>query len=122
MGDVQTLLDQINKIQTGGEASKAIDDIVECLDTKIQKNAVSLGRWEKHHYWLAISALGWNLNGHGLPESWLRYSLACIEKAEVPVEGRNEEFVPIDAAFDEIKPADLLALLESMKQLNECVR
>lgn len=114
MGMVQEILTHVEEIQTNADANKVIERIIQYLQIRIEQDGDSFGQWEKYYCCQAISALDWNSGSHGLPEAWLRYSLACIKQAEVPENERNRDFVQIDAVFDKIQSQDLLSRLRTL--------
>lgn len=113
MSELVSLFERINAGPIDKELKLAIADyIIKCLSEK----KGSMGIWEKSQFGSSISAFGSNLNQqHQPPYLWLRHCLVSLEKASVPKEQRNEEYVLLDERIEKFTYEILLGAINDLK-------
>jgi len=115
MQNVDTILQQLDDNSDIKEIRRAIADLIAHHLQSLQN---SFGYWEKVHFANAIAALAWNINSSHQPtEFWLRLCLVSLEKALVPVEKRNENYIPRDKQIDNLTYEQLSEDIESVRKM-----
>ena len=107
MTDIDELFERIDG---GGDMDRLRLDIADAIVDGLEAAEESFSYWEKAHFAQAIAALAWNINlGDRDARSWLRLCLVNFELAQVPPEGRSEDYAPRNTQVDALTFAELMA-------------
>ena len=114
MKEIDAIFDKIDQEGDIREIRYAIADLIV---NRLNKVRNSLGYWEKVHLASAIATLAQNINLPHQPTTfWLRVCLVNIEKALVPPNQRNENYVPKDRQLDSLTFDQLMSAINEVWQ------